>query len=253
MVWSEPDNGRFDPQQVARDLHEALRMAGERPPYVLVGHSLGGPYSMIFTSLYPADVAGLVFVDASHPDQLGRMHEAANAPDDDSAAALHLLNALSWAGVPRLLTLRSGGDATPPGMPKLVETISDAYIGTSFGAVVRESDGLKETFRTAGRFRDLGDRPLVVLTGDNLLSAKELAGMHMSSEQGRRWREEWRKLQNEEAAWSRHSRHELIASPHYVQFYRPDLVIAAIRSVVEDLRHSASQTTHPAASAPTAP
>lgn len=204
---------------------------------------------MIFTSLYPADVAGLVFVDASHPDQEARMQEAANVPEDDSSAALHLLNALSWAGVPRLLLLRSSGDVMTPNMPHWAKTISDAYIGTSFGPMVRESDGIKETFRSAGRFRELGDRPLVVLTADNPLPATELTAMRISSEQGDRWRKEWRKLQNEEASWSRHSQHELLASSHYIQFEHPDRVIAAIRSVVEDVRHPTPQTPHPTASA----
>ena len=73
MLWSDPGSGPFDPRAAERDLRTALTAAGERPPFIMVGHSLGGPYIMIFTSLYPADVAGLVFVDASHPDQVDRM------------------------------------------------------------------------------------------------------------------------------------------------------------------------------------
>lgn len=34
------------------------------PPYILVGHSMGGPYIRMFTALYPAEVAGLVFIDS---------------------------------------------------------------------------------------------------------------------------------------------------------------------------------------------
>src|SRR5437764_928971 len=33
-----------DGRQIAIELHTALRNAGARPPYVLVGHSLGGPF-----------------------------------------------------------------------------------------------------------------------------------------------------------------------------------------------------------------
>lgn len=40
----------------------ALAKAGEPAPFVVVGLSLGGPYALIFTDRYPADVAGLVFV-----------------------------------------------------------------------------------------------------------------------------------------------------------------------------------------------
>ena len=49
--------------QVARELHRALRNAGVQPPYILVGHSFGGPFIRIFAGLYPDEVAGLILVD----------------------------------------------------------------------------------------------------------------------------------------------------------------------------------------------
>lgn len=52
-----------DGRHVASELHTALRKAHLRPPYVLVGHSLGGPYIRIFAGMYPDQVAGLVLVD----------------------------------------------------------------------------------------------------------------------------------------------------------------------------------------------
>jgi pimeloyl-ACP methyl ester carboxylesterase len=42
------------------------------PPYVLVGHSFGGLNMMLFARLHPDEVAGLVLVDSSHPDQTER-------------------------------------------------------------------------------------------------------------------------------------------------------------------------------------
>lgn len=55
------------PQHVARRLHALLAEAGARPPYVLVGHSWGGPLITMFQSLYPGEVAGLVYVDPTWP------------------------------------------------------------------------------------------------------------------------------------------------------------------------------------------
>ena len=46
----------------------------------MVGHSLGGPYAMVFTDLYGPEVVGLVFVDASHPQQFARFR-GVNAPE----------------------------------------------------------------------------------------------------------------------------------------------------------------------------
>ncbi len=48
---------------VADDLHTALDAAGVKPPYVLVGHSLGGLYARLYASRHRAALAGLVLVD----------------------------------------------------------------------------------------------------------------------------------------------------------------------------------------------
>jgi pimeloyl-ACP methyl ester carboxylesterase len=52
---------------LVRELRTLLRRARVRPPYVLVGHSLGGYQSLLYATLYPQEAAGAVFVDASEP------------------------------------------------------------------------------------------------------------------------------------------------------------------------------------------
>jgi pimeloyl-ACP methyl ester carboxylesterase len=69
LGWS--DEGPFPRTAVAtsRDLHALFHRANIIPPYVLVGHSLGGLNARVFTGLYRKDVAGLVLVDAAHEDE----------------------------------------------------------------------------------------------------------------------------------------------------------------------------------------
>ncbi len=55
--------------EVAQQLHANLIANEVRPPYLLVGHSLGGLYVNMFARLYPEEVMGVVFLDASHPEQ----------------------------------------------------------------------------------------------------------------------------------------------------------------------------------------
>jgi pimeloyl-ACP methyl ester carboxylesterase len=50
-------------QDGASDLHALLRASGERAPYVVVGHSLGGAIAKLYASEYPQDVSGLVLID----------------------------------------------------------------------------------------------------------------------------------------------------------------------------------------------
>ena len=57
-------------EDVVRDLHKLLANANETGPYVIVGHSLGGLYSILFASTYRKSVVGMVLEDSSHPDQL---------------------------------------------------------------------------------------------------------------------------------------------------------------------------------------
>lgn len=62
---SEFDGARPTLPHVAQTLHTLLATAGIAPPYVMVGHSWGGPYIRGFASLYPSEVAGLVYVEPS--------------------------------------------------------------------------------------------------------------------------------------------------------------------------------------------
>ena len=63
---SQSDGELPTPRHVAENLHALLEELGAEPPYVLVGHSLGGPYIRMFTGMYPDDVGGLVYVDPTN-------------------------------------------------------------------------------------------------------------------------------------------------------------------------------------------
>jgi pimeloyl-ACP methyl ester carboxylesterase len=80
------------------------------PPYVLVGHSLGGLYMQLFARAYPSEVAGLVLVDATHPEQMKGAGARENWPTwvklafdvTTSAAALKELDAIPVTGATML-------------------------------------------------------------------------------------------------------------------------------------------------------
>lgn len=60
---SEPGPEPRSFTQIATELHTLLHRANIAPPYVLVGHSLGGANIRAFAHLFKDEVAGLVFVD----------------------------------------------------------------------------------------------------------------------------------------------------------------------------------------------
>lgn len=78
----------------AQDLHDLLEAANIAPPYVLVGHSIAGYMLLAFPDLFPDDVAGLVFVDANHPeDQWERFsgYDGVYVASEDSLAGTDMM------------------------------------------------------------------------------------------------------------------------------------------------------------------
>lgn len=76
VAYDRAGLGRSDPAlteprttaQIARELRTALHKAKLPPPYVLVGHSMGGFHVRLFAHQFPKEVAGLVLVDPSAED-----------------------------------------------------------------------------------------------------------------------------------------------------------------------------------------
>jgi len=65
-AWSDPGPKRRTFSQLNLELRDALSKLGEPGPFVLVGHSYGGPVARNFAATYPREVAGMVLVDAAH-------------------------------------------------------------------------------------------------------------------------------------------------------------------------------------------
>lgn len=237
IMWSDEAPGATTPKGVADDLHATLVAAGETPPYVLVGHSLGGPYTMIYTKYYGADVAGMVMVDASHPEQEQRFAALSPKLGTQSLGLWKFLSALSWTGAWRVLT---SGNVPMPNQSASVAHAVHAYTPTSFAATLKEGDALTAVLAEAGTFRHLGDRPLFVLTANKPPTAAELAATGNTAAKDSAMRAVWRGMQDDEATWSTRSQHRVLDdASHYIQYWRPDAVIDAVRSVVYRARAGA--------------
>ncbi len=235
ILWSDPHDGPQNGTSVVEDLHAALDKSGEQGPFVMVGHSLGGSYIMTYAKHFGADVAGLVFVDASHPDQEQRF-KALNVPES-SALEYYLFKvgvALNWTGIVRAVAPFYYREPTQPAHD---DRTMKAYASTSLGAMLKEQDALEQTLMEAGTFRTLSGRPLIVLTAMKPYPPEFLDEYSLSEEQGRRLQDAAKQMHEEQAAWSSNSRHQLVPdASHYIQYDRPDVVIAAVQSVVESVR-----------------
>ena len=82
FAYNRPGYGHSDDTPQARDgativedLRRMLKESGVAPPYVLVGHSLGGLYMQQFARAHPDEVAGVVLVDAVYPGVIKRSED----------------------------------------------------------------------------------------------------------------------------------------------------------------------------------
>jgi pimeloyl-ACP methyl ester carboxylesterase len=232
IVWSDDKSGRHDGLGAAHDLHATLAAAGEKGPFVLVGLSMGGPLISTYTGLYGDQVAGLVYVEASHPDQLKRTQAVLGTLPNDKAFIQDLGGKLSWTGVPRLVATfarNSHGDTTA-NMPPSAKAIALAYFATSLGPMVSERDQFSTIFDEAGAYRDLGARPLIVLT-------RGRPAADVPRADSAKFEKIWLEMQKDMATWSSRGTQRIVRdSSHYIPNDDPDAVIAAVREIVVDVR-----------------
>jgi pimeloyl-ACP methyl ester carboxylesterase len=219
---SRPRTSRF----IAEELHALLGAAGVAPPYVLVGHSTGGYNVRLYASLYRSEVSGMVLVDASHPDQETRFPPELRNMEKSWQREAELLEYSMPLGIPRLF-----GFCDDDPMQRAAEcNFHSAWEGVAEMKVLAESAA--ETAAT-GSF---GDLPLAVLSHDPDKPSAELP-----ADLAKPANEAWEKMQEELAHLSTRGRRTIAkGSGHYIQTDRPELVVQAVRTVLDDGRQAKS-------------
>jgi len=217
LGWSDPGPLPRDAPRVVDELGRLLERSGESPPYVLVGHSNGGPYVRLYAAAHPERVAGLVLVDPN-PE---------NAPDckelPTSTHALYgSLVALAPLGIPRLV-LPSLFPLEGSALPLEQREVHGALRArtSAFRALWSE---FKSACAMVASVREAGppdrDIPIVFLSsGERPPGAFDATPLHR------------------EAAEALEA--ELIVveeSGHWIQLDRPEVVAATIRDVVGSVR-----------------
>ncbi|GAA4686600.1 Pimeloyl-ACP methyl ester carboxylesterase [Promicromonospora umidemergens] len=104
--YSDTVDADRDVAAVLENTREALRQAGEKPPYVLAAHSMGGLEALYWAQTYPNEVAGVVGLDMSVP------HSYDSLDFEAEKATMDLGRKLKLVGLSRVL----GGDDLTAGL-----------------------------------------------------------------------------------------------------------------------------------------
>jgi pimeloyl-ACP methyl ester carboxylesterase len=240
--WSDTQPGPRDADHIAAELRQLLLQAGIKGPMVLMGHSIGGLFIRDYVAHYPADVAGIIFVDSSTPFQernaaLVRATPTKTRIDKavDFATQPWTLNLLVVAGVPRLLGM-CGREHTAEDHIKKIQAQDICRLRKSAWDEVYQFDQSSPQTVNSGPF---GALPILILSRD---ISKGLPTRPSHSEFDRR--NAWSQMQEDLKKLSTRSR-RIVAkgSSHYIVLDRPDLIEKEVPAFIEQIRGSALQPT----------
>ena len=214
----------------ARDLHNLLAAAGERPPYVMVGASRGGLLVRAYALDYPDDVIGLVLVDPSSEDRLFVMVDGQTM----LFAALTPAQLQSTLPTQPVAVPRRSPQTGPPfdKLPadlyrlrvrldeRLIASIPDTVSPDAIAAFQdTERLFLSKLLASRSTAHPLGNRPTVVLSrGDERNEGRETVHAGL-------------------ARLSTNSRHSVVAGAgHEIHLYEPAAVVLAVTDVLQAIR-----------------
>jgi pimeloyl-ACP methyl ester carboxylesterase len=182
-LGSDNSNDPRDAQTIVAELRAELTRQRLKPPYVLVGHSLGGLYMQYFARNYPQEVAGLVLVDSTHWQEQLSMGSQPNTPYDSRTAVTLFMPWIMRREINDSVAAGKQVHASPtaPGIPTIVLSSTRGPVGETPAArasAARLQDEIAADFPAADHVRvnDSGhyiqkDHPEVVVE-----AARKLAG-----------------------------------------------------------------------------
>jgi len=261
--WSDPPPTPRTSTSITNDLHELLHRAPVPGPYILVGHSIGGDFARIYAGRFPAEVAGLVLVDASNPDQ----NEPPIMLARINRMPIFVRELVCWGtpvasgfGLVRFFMRNEPVDVPPQfagDFDAVAQTLRDqrvkywetedaqACAATQNGSIKpRGGSGNPEIDAAARRVTSLGSMPIIVLTGDQYWKPDDDP---VAAQQITEFHETWvHQLQPALAHLSTQGRQIILTnSDHGIPDKAPDAVIDAIRSIVDQTRSAPSASAGP--------
>jgi len=168
--WSEVTDIARDADSMAKEMHTAFKEAGQKSPYILVGHSSASLPLIRFTQIYKNEVSGIVLIDGGNPEFYAK---------DDSQFPNSLIfknKLLKATGLARLVLYHTG--YISKNLKLLPDNLKQLYLVMSLKTmfnknIVDEGNMTKADAKTVLANGHLGNIPLRIVTSEsNSLDAK---------------------------------------------------------------------------------
>jgi pimeloyl-ACP methyl ester carboxylesterase len=257
MGYSDVSGRPSSPPNIVADLHQLLLAAGIQPPYLLVGHSLGGFNMKLYAATYRSQIAGMVLVDPAEERDAARLDPAVRAWFGDAAVDkeidlehahvtefVAMLTACATEAAVHDLspTSKSYKNCTDPVRSPLgvdiaaerqVLQVRSAYQAAQVSELansvyqVPANDALDAAYAKAITPEVFGDMPLVVMSHSIDSPARSYAALGNF---------ETHRLHEQTAALSTHGVHRVVPETnHNIEVEQPQAIIDAI----DDVLHAA--------------
>ena len=231
--WSDAVPGPRDADHISSELHQLLLKTGVIGPAALMGQSFGGVYLRDYATRYPAEVAGLIFVDSSTPLQYRNPAIKPAGPDPPP----WLVSFEMTMGVPRLIGMCGIAPSVVDHTRKLqAEDICRSH----YSVLSAETEAFDESGLQTIHSGPYGTLPILIISHD---PSKQLPQHPTQQDLNRE--NTWTKMQEDLMKLSTRSR-RIVAqgSTHFVVAERPDLIDKEVPLFIEQIRGRTPQPTN---------
>jgi pimeloyl-ACP methyl ester carboxylesterase len=230
--WSEALPPPRDADHIADELHGLLAAAKIGGPIVLMGHSISGIYIRDYATRYPAEVAGLIFVDGSTPlQERNPAFKAVFAKKPFDWIQTLQRRALLSLGIPRLSGACSQGF---PGFDASAARLqAEDLCHLQWNAIDAEMESFGRSGMETIHTRPYGALPILIFSQD---TAKAAAGGEPPDVA-----KAWNQMQEDLKKLSTHSRRVIAkGGTHYIQLDRSELIEREVPLFIEQIRGTVS-------------
>jgi len=228
--WSDTAENKRDIDIIVDEIHKLLIKSGEKPPYILVGHSIGALEVIRYAQLYKDEVKGIVLIDGSNPDMYSIIKPVSDAARLKLKLFHKFIKSLNILGISRLALsipgfysdhIFSAKNKLSLVSEELRQLDKSMFLKTLNNKNQVEEGELKEA--NAAKIaadKKLEDIALVIFTSQELYEYEDA-----------------KKVQDSLKNWSNNSKQIIVkGAKHHIHWYEPNIIIEEIKKMIANIK-----------------